>query len=753
MQQSLTTPARKRLVLLGGGHSHLAVLMHLAKNPLPGLDITLVSKDIETPYSGALPAYITGAYGEDDLYIDLRPLAVMAGARIVQTQVERLDLAARQVHCPGRPPVCFDYLSINIGSRPDISRIPGAQQYALAVKPIDAFLRQWQQIRDAALISLSESRPFSLAIVGGGPASVEMACAFRHAILARGKADKGALQISIITSAAAILSGHSRKAQALAAASLAEQGISVRSNCEVTAIERTQIHLSGAAGQELIAADCCVIATGASPAKWLEDTGLAMDQQGFLQVKETLQSTSHPWVFAAGDIASIVGYPRPKSGVYAVRQGLPLAKNLRRFALGQRLRAYRPQKQALALLSMGDGSAIASRGRFAVQGHWVARWKDSIDRAFVRKYSELPDPGSAAAIAPCADLSEKPAPVLRCAGCAAKLSSSSLARVLGSLHSCSHMDIDSSLGSVEDASIIRLEEQRVLLQSVDHLSAFINDPYLFARIATNHCLSDIHAMGATAHSALAIVNLPHGATAIMEEQLQQVMTGCTEVLNVHNTALIGGHTSEAESLSFGLSVNGFADPEQLLRKTGMQVGDVLIMSKALGTGTLFAADMRYRARHRWIANALVQMQRSNQMAARLFLQFGATACTDVTGYGLLGHLGEMILPNGCEVSVQLGALPALDGALDCLERGIFSSLHADNAQQATLLRNASDFAKHPHLPLLFDPQTAGGLLASVPADKAAECVQKLHHGGYTDAVCIGRVISTANPSAGVLLEA
>lgn len=752
MQQLFSTPARKRLVLLGGGHSHLAVLMYLAKNPLPGLDITLISKDIETPYSGALPAYITGAYGEDDLYIDLRPLAVMAGARIVQAQVERLELTSKQIQVAGRPPISFDYLSINIGSRPDTSSIPGAQQHALAVKPIDAFLRQWQQIRVAALQALRESRPYTIAIVGGGPASVEMACAFRQAIMAAHDVDGNALQISILTSADTVLSGHCPKAQALAAASLADKGIRVRSGCEVTAIEPAKIHLRTAGQQDVMASDCCIIATGASPAKWLADTGLAVDERGYLQVYATLQSTSHPWVFAAGDIASIIAQPRPKSGVYAVRQGLPLAKNLRRFALGKRLHAYRPQKQALALLSMGDGSAIASRGVFALRGRWVARWKDMIDRAFVRKYTELPDPG-AAAVAPLAEsLSERPAPTLRCAGCAAKLSSSSLSRVLGGLHSCTQADIESSLASVEDTSIIRLEEQRVLLQSVDHLRAFINDPYLFARIATNHCLSDIHAMGAKAHSALAIVNLPYGATAIMEEQLHQVMTGCTEVLNAHNTALIGGHTSEAESLSFGLSVNAFADPDQLLRKTGMQEGDLLILSKALGTGTLFAADMRYRARHRWIANALTQMQRSNQMAAHLFLQHGATACTDVTGFGLLGHLGEMILPEACEVSVQLGALPALDGALNCFEHGIFSSLHADNAEQATLLRNAADFALHPHLPLLFDPQTAGGLLASVPAHRAAACIQQLHDSGYADAACIGRVIGTAQPSASVLLE-
>jgi selenide,water dikinase len=215
-----------------------------------------------------------------------------------------------------------------------------------------------------------------------------------------------------------------------------------------------------------------------------------------------------------------------------------------------------------------------------------------------------------------------------------------LSRVLANLHPCTHNDILSAHGSTEDASIVRIDDKRVLLQTVDHFRAFVNDPYLFARIATVHCLGDIHAMGATAHSALAIVSLPHAAADIMEDQMLQVMTGCTEVLNAHNTALIGGHSGEGGELSFGLSVNAFADADKLLRKTGLQTGDRLIVCKALGTGTLFAADMRYQARQRWIAPALNQMQQSSQLAAQIFLQHGAHACTDVTGFGLLGHLRE-----------------------------------------------------------------------------------------------------------------
>lgn len=750
MQKGSTTPASKRLVLLGGGHSHLSVLMHFAKNPLPGLDITLVSKDIDTPYSGALPAFIAGTYGEDELFIDLRPLAVMAGARIIQAQVDQVDLESKQIHCVGRPPVCFDYLSINIGSRPESSRIPGAEQFALPVKPIEAFLRRWQQVRDDAVSALTGGQAFSLAVVGGGPASVEMACALQEAILQRCDSGADALQVHLISSANTILGGHSKKAQDLVAKTLQDKGIRIRTSCEVIAIEEAQIRLRDQTEEFNLATDCCVLATGASPAQWLATTGLALDEHGFVRVTRSLQSVSHSNVFAAGDIASIDGNPRPKSGVYAVRQGKPLARNLRRFALGKSLRHYRPQTQALALLSMGRSGAIASRGGFAMQGQWVARWKDRIDRAFVRKFSSLPDPGVPMSMSE--NLLERPTPVMHCAGCAAKLGSGILGNVLESLHSCSHGDIESSLQSIEDTSIIRIDGHRVLLQSVDHFRSFINDPYVFARVATNHCLSDIHAMGATAHSALAIVSLPHSTKVIMEEQMRQVMTGCTEVLNAHNTALIGGHTSEAESLSFGLSVNAFANPDSLLRKTGMQEGDLLVLTKALGTGVLFAADMRFRARHRWINAALTQMQRSNQMAAHLFIRNGATACTDVTGFGLLGHLREMLVPESCTVSVQLGALPILEGALTCFERGIVSSLHADNAALADIILNATDYEQHPHLPVLFDPQTAGGLLASLPFDKADACLKQLRENGYPDAVCIGRVIRREGDVPSVVLE-
>ncbi|MDP3520156.1 MAG: selenide, water dikinase SelD [Hydrogenophaga sp.] len=763
-------PHSRTLVLLGGGHSHLAVLMQLAKRPVPGLELILITRDVETPYSGALPAYITGNSATDDLLIDLRPLAQMAGARLIRATVERMDLDKKMLHCAGRPEIGFDFLSINIGSRPDVAAISGAQEFAIAVKPIPEFLRHWERMQHEAAEAMRNQRPYAIAIIGGGPATVEMACAmqvklYRNAGLPLPceTGQETLIRVIVVTSSDSLLAGFSAGAQARALETMQSRGIEVHLRSRVSSIGQNTVHwkTTGASPADSLQADSIVIATGASAPEWLRNTGLTLDDNGFILVNNSLQSVSHSHVFAAGDIASIKDCERPRSGVYAVRHGKPLARNLRHYAQGIPLQNYHPQSHALALLNLGDGTAIAARGQWSLQGRWVAQWKDWIDRRFVEKYSRVPPPAGASLLAN--DLSQDPfasklAPAevrqssLRCAGCGAKVSSTMLRDVLSQLHPCTHSDVLSAHLSTEDAAMIRIDERRTLLQTVDHFRAFINDPYLFARIATVHCLSDIHAMGATAHSALAIVSVPYAAPRIMQATLTEIMCGCTEVLNAHNTALIGGHSSEAQELSFGLSINGFVEPDKVLRKRGMRAGDVLILCKPLGTGTLFAADMRYQAKQRWIENALVHMQHSNQMAAHCFVRHGATACTDITGFGLLGHLAEMVEPDAVRVVISMNALPVLAGALDCITNGFVSSLQQDNARHASLLSNPLQFSALPLYQLLFDPQTAGGLLASVPAFKVDACLADLHAAGYRSAACIGEVLATGSNSAAVALR-
>jgi selenide,water dikinase len=486
--------------------------------------------------------------------------------------------------------------------------------------------------------------------------------------------------------------------------------------------------------RKFIFADVIFYATGASIPQWPAECGLSINDEGFIAVNTFLQTLSHPFIFACGDAATIEGHSRPKSGVYAVRQGMPLAKNIIRYATGKKLKSFVPQKNALALMYMGDKKAIASRSKGFSKGRWVWAWKHKIDMDFIRKYTELPAVNSELVLANgLADRETEDAlkqHAIRCAGCGAKVGGSILSDVISNLDTVNHADMVSSGSYIEDASLIKVSSKRLLVQTVDYFRAFINDPWLFAKIATNHCLSDIFAMGAQPHSALAIASVPFAAPNIMRETLNELMSGCVEVLNTHDTALAGGHSNEADELGFGLSVSGYAHPDKLLGKSGLKAGDQLILCKPLGTGTLLAADMRLKAKGRWIHAAFEQMLISNREAAEYFCQFQATACTDITGFGLAGHLLEMIGPSKTSVELNLNSLPVLTGALDCIDQKIFSSLHGDNSLAMEAISNAEVFSKK---------------------EQAQDCLETLKNNGYPKACNIGRVVADATDQAAITL--
>jgi len=734
------TPVLKDIVLVGGGHAHVSVLRMFGMKPMPGVRLTLITRDIHTPYSGMLPGYIAGHYDCDDVHIDLGPLARFAGARLYHGEVEGLDPVERLVHVPGRPPVHYDLLSINTGSRPRTIDVPGALEHALPIKPIDQWLRDWQALQERVLNSQGD---FRIIVVGGGAGGVELALSTQHHLngLLRKQGDEvSRLHYALLTDAPEILPTHNDGVRRRFGRVLGERGIAVHLNSEVVAVQRNGVHVESG---EFHPADAMLWVTDAAAPDWPRKSGLAVNQEGFIAVGRELRSISHPEVFAAGDVAAMPD-PRPKSGVFAVRQGPVLSENLRRAVTGRALKPYRPQKNFLGLISTGDAYAVASRGHWSWEGRRLWAWKDWIDRRFMQRFNALPEMTqearpNLAGVAEADAIRELSTLAMRCGGCGAKVGSTVLSRVINRLPRQRRDDVLIGLDSPDDAAVFEIPPGKMMVQSVDYFRAFIDDPYTFGRIAANHALGDIFAMGAEAQSALAIATVPYGRERIVEQTLSELMSGALDTLAPTGAVLAGGHSSEGAELAFGLTVNGLIEKDALLRKGGMQPGDALILTKPIGTGTLFAADMRGKAKGRWVYGAIQSMLVSNQSAAACLHRRGATACTDVTGFGLLGHLVEMTRASQVDVRLELAAVPLLEGAEQTVAAGILSSLQPQNMRLRRAVRDPETLGTHARYPLLFDPQTAGGLLASVPADTASACLDELHRLSYPLAAIIGQV--------------
>jgi selenide,water dikinase len=522
---------------------------------------------------------------------------------------------------------------------------------------------------------------------------------------------------------------------------LANRGIAIVTGARVTRVEAGHLHCDS---REPIPADEILWTTRAAAAPWLRETGLKLDVGGFVQVDTCLRAEGRNDMFAAGDIAAFGPRDLPKSGVYAVRAGPVLADNIRRTLTGEPLRPYRPQRDALYLVSTGERHAVGTRNGLVVEGDWVWRWKDWIDRRFMQRFNGLPpmpEParGPTSPLVDQAAVQEISALAMRCGGCGAKVGATVLSRALGSLAPAARDDVVIGLDSPDDAAVVDTGGPRLAVHTVDYFRAIVDDPYLFGQIAANHALGDIFAMGAEPQTALAIATVPYGLEAKVEADLSAMMAGANAILSEAGCALVGGHTSEGAELALGFAVNGLVDRTAVLRKGGLQPGDALILTKPIGTGTLLAADMRGKAKARWVAAAIEHMTASNRIAAAILCRHGVHAATDVTGFGLLGHLIEMTKASGVDARLYLDAIPLLEGARETVAAGVFSSLQPQNVRLRRAIRNVAEAAENPLYPLLFDPQTAGGLLAAVPAARAEACVAALRAGGYPHTAIVGEV--------------
>jgi selenide,water dikinase len=743
---SRNPPVGTDLVLIGGGHSHVHVLKAFAMRPEPGVRLTLVTRDLETPYSGMLPGVIAGLYTRDEAHIDLLRLAAATGVRLIHAEAVGLDRAAKQVLLVGRPPLAYDIAAVDVGITPALATIEGAAKHAIAVKPIGDFLRKFddllQRCRDP-------DGPRRIAIIGGGAGGVELLLSVRsrlRADAAAGGTDPERFSFVLVTDGE-ILATHNARVRQAFRRILRERGIELHEHRRARAIGSNRIEFEDAPP---LVVGAVLATTAAAPPPWFAGTGLALDPGGFLAVAPSLQVLNDPDVFASGDCAGLIETPREKAGVFAVRAGPPLAENLRRRARGESMKPWRPQRRYLALISTGERYAVASRGWFKTEGAWVWTLKDWIDRRWMRMYQDTDAMMARMRAAagrnawPATDREE-----MRCGGCGSKIGPDPLARALSRLAPALAGDVVIGLDAPDDAAVTAPRPGRYLVQTVDFFRAVVDDPYLFGEVAANHALSDIYAMGGEPRHALATAVIPPAPAGKVAETLFQLLAGVRASLDRDGVALVGGHSSEGAELAFGLSVTGDVEPIEILRKSGLRPGDALILTRPVGTGVLFAAAMQARARAEWIAAALDGMRRSNRSAAKVLTDHGATAMTDVTGFGLAGHLGELLNASLAEAMLDLTAVPLYDGTLDLARGGIASTLLPENLALARMLFRPADAVT---LAVLFDPQTAGGLLAGVPQERAQACVAALHSAGHAHATVVGRVVASGQPKREAVID-
>jgi selenide,water dikinase len=725
------------LVFLGGGHAHALALRMLAMQDLGDVRISLVSLDAHTPYSGMLPGLVAGHYDFFETHIDLQQLCARAGVRFITARATGLDSDNNRLFLEGRPPLAYDLLSIDIGSQPGLHDVPGAEDYATPVKPVHQFYQRWQEV-EARLGQAQAGEPDSQAsiiLVGGGAGSVELALSMRYRLRPRNPGIR-------LFCGGGLLETYNKRSRNSVRKALGEAGIEVLEQSRVVQVEEEEVH---SAGGQRFRYDELFWCTAAEGEDWLAQAGLPVDERGFLKVEDSLQVMGHGNIFAAGDVATQVSDPRPKAGVYAVRQAPVLAHNLAAALRGESLKNYRPQKRFLSLLAMGEQQAVADRGAFWASGKWVWKWKDRIDRKFMQQFRDFA-PQMKPPSAPAGE-------IMQCGGCGAKLPATILRDSLEELAKRYPEVVDRARFG-DDAVAVDVPAGKQLLQSVDILRNLVADPWLMGRIAVMHSLSDLYAMGARPLSALANLSVSYGHPRMQQRDLQQLLMGAAEEMKRAGCQWLGGHTLEGPDLSVGFTVNGVLDAGPALTKTGVREGDHLILAKPLGTGVLFAAEQQGQAEGHWIRAAIAMMLQSNAAAAQIARQFSASAVTDVTGFGLAGHLGEMLPGSELQARLSLPALPLLPGAEECWQAGIESSLQDGNrlgVAHLTAAETETD-GSDPRLQALYDPQTSGGLLFTVAAQQAAAVVSALHEAGFADAANIGTLCTPDPGGAAIVVQ-
>ncbi|MCH2200413.1 MAG: selenide, water dikinase SelD [Fuerstiella sp.] len=738
---------RRHVVLMGVGHTNAHIVRMWAMDPLPDTDLTCISDSGTATYSGFLPAVLAGQLPSKAMEIDLIRLCAAAGARLITDRVTGLDRLRKQLLFAERPPVPYDVLSVGIGSVPQMPTAGADSPSFVTIKPMRSFL---DRLEAAVSRCSPQSRLLQVVVVGGGVAGAEVTQCLSARIRLLTESE---FHITLVDRGNELLPGCIPKTTRRVLNTIQKCGHTVLHNNAVEQVDESGVRLQTG---KTLPADIVIWATAAAAPTLLSKFDLPKDNCGFLLTHSTLRCTSGDPIFAVGDTGTMEHGAVPKAGVYAVRQGPVLWNNIQRQLDGRELLPYVPQKSFLKLLNMGDGTAVGEWRGVSFAGRWVMRLKQWIDQRFMDQYQQLPNQ---------MNMPDE----MQCRGCGCKLGGDALNAALGAT-------VD---GSREDATVIRIGSNDATNESVlvttDFFSAPFPDAWLTGRIAAIHAASDIYATGAKPFAAEAIVVLPEGDEATQQNVLSNFQQGAEREFCRMGATITGGHTITGPRWEVGFTVFGRPLGNHLIRKQGMCPGDQLVLTKPLGSGVLMAAQMRAKCRHSDFESMIEIMLLGNHDAARIAVDVGVVAGTDITGFGLLGHLHEM-LTDDVRITLNGNRIPVMPGSIEAARQGIASSLLPSNrcylrdvvvsGNIDLPLRAPSHAASHfpgerddageqvqeygtgqnESVDLLLDPQTCGGLLLSVPSECVSEFQRRFAESELPEPALIGTV-SLAESSA------
>ena len=709
------------LVLAGGGHTHALVLLRWAMNPKlkPAGMITLVNKSSSTIYSGMFPGVVAGKYKIDEILIDLRNLASKAAVSFVMAEIEGLDLKKKKLLLTGRPDIEYSSLSLNIGTKTNVTLNSLTRSDKKLIVPIKPFSESLEFIIDQDIYKDDPSvKPF--VIVGAGLAGIEIAFSLRH------RWPKRSIQLKIKSD---------KKLSKNLLKTIRDLNIEIIQNNPPVSFPT-------------------LLCTGNTSFQWIKESGLLLDQKGRILTKRTLQVINYPELFAVGDCGVIKGDSRPASGVWAVRSAIPLARNLENITRGMKCYKWKPQSKAIQILDINTSKkhskAFLFWGKIIIgPSNFLSIAKDLIDKKFISKFFIVNDIAS--------EMLRKE-DMLKCRGCAAKLSFTTLNSVLNKL------DVNES-NKDDSCDIGVLLSGKTLIQSVDGFPSLISDPWLNGRLLAFHSCSDIWACGGSVISAQSVIKLPSVPNDLQQELLFQVLEGIKSALNIQGAKLVGGHTLVARKSSedpfsldieSSLTVNGIVnDKTHFWPKGGMKKGDQILISRPLGTGVIFSAFMNGQIRPYVLDAALKEMNKSQHSIVKFINQLEnkspnnniVNACTDITGFGLLGHLSEMLESTNSDllnmnleplkIILEVDEIPIFEGVEELFKQGFESTLapsnkiflkNIDGHKNLRFELKYNEFVvtksiNYNILKVLVDPQTCGPLVISCSSIYSEKLIQ------------------------------